>query len=110
MFLRTQSGTPEQQIEFSKIVYRTHLANEAIESLIKKDSEDITLHYQLLSNIHETWDEVHRKIIKSDNIPDPALEYQRMASSSSPRMRDIGNFGLGVEQFFQNDYDNVTAY
>jgi len=110
VFKDPQPSTAERQVAFSKIVYRPHLANEALQSLVQKDSQDIVLHYQLLSNIHESWDEVQMKIIKSDSIPDPSPIYQRLASCSSPHMRDIGNFGLGAIHYFQKDYDNVTPY
>ncbi len=110
VFSDPSHDNPEQQVAFSKIVYRPHLANAALESIVKKDSQNIILHYQLLSNVHETWDEIQMKIIHSDSIPDLSPKYQRLVSSTSPRMQDIGNFGLGVIEFYKKDYDNAMPY
>jgi len=102
--------SPEEQIAFSKLVLRPHLANEALITLVKKDSGNVNLHYQLIRNIHETWDEAHDKLINSSDIPDLEAQYKRLASSSSLHMQDIGNFGLGAKSYMSEDYGNTLTY
>jgi RsiW-degrading membrane proteinase PrsW (M82 family) len=94
----------QDQIAFAKLVHRPHLARQAILNLIKKDSYNVYLHYQLLENDHKAWTEVTLKMISSNLIPDMVPEYERLAQSPIDKNRDIGNFGQAMLRFYQEDY------
>lgn len=99
--------TPDKKVEFGERYERANVSYRGYLQLFDSDSTNLDNAFKLVQNARLFFDDYEMSRSQSMDVYLKVFKgFERLAKSSDPKARDLGNFGMG---FYSNSAEDIIA-